>query len=193
MAGGVLEREIMKALDRFLQNWRIDRVRPYLRPGGRVLDIGCADGALFRRQPDLGAYIGMDPALAQPLDAPPCRLIRGVFPDDLPSHEPFDAITMLAVLEHIPPEQYGRLAGACSAHLKPGGYLLITVPSAVVDRILDVLHWARLIDGMALEEHHGFAADRTPTIFASTELELVKRTRFQLGLNNLFVFRRRLT
>ena len=74
----------MKMLDRVLQNWRIDKVRPYLRSGGRVLDIGCADGALFRRQPDLGVYIGMDPALKQPLDAPPVRLIRGLFPDDLP-------------------------------------------------------------------------------------------------------------
>lgn len=182
----------MKALDRYLQNWRIDMVRPYLQPGGRVLDIGCADGALFRRQPGLGAYVGLDPALTQPLDAPPLCLIRGVFPDDLPSREPFDAITMLAVLEHIPPAQYERLARECAGYLKPGGYLLITVPSAVVDRILDVLHWARLIDGMALEEHHGFSAGQTPAIFAGADdLELVKRRRFQLGLNNLFVFRRR--
>ena len=100
---------------------------------------------------------------------------------------------MLAVLEHIPPAQYERLARECAAHLRPGGYLLITVPSAIVDRILDVLHWARLIDGMALEEHHGFTASQTPAIFAGKGLELVKRKRFQLGLNNLFVFRRRQT
>ena len=181
----------MKALDRFLQNWRIDRVRPYIRPGARVLDIGCADGALFHRIPGLGAYIGLDPALDQPLDRPPMRLIRGLFPDALPNHEPFDAITMLAVLEHVPPDQYDRLARECSAHLKPGGHLLITVPSAMVDRILDLLHAVRLIDGMALEEHHGFSADDTSAIFAGTDLELVARKRFQLGLNNLFVFRRR--
>ena len=181
----------MKALDRFLQNWRIDKVRPYLRPGARVLDIGCADGALFRRIPGLGSYIGLDPALDQPLDQPPVRLIRGMFPDALPNHEPFDAITMLAVLEHVPPDQYDRLARECSAHLKPGGRLLITVPSAIVDRILDLLHALRLIDGMALDEHHGFSADRTPYLFAATNLELVDRKPFQLGLNNLFVFRRR--
>lgn len=181
----------MKALDVWLQNWRIDKVRPYLRPGGRVLDIGCADGALFRRVPHLGEYIGLDPALSEPVDRPPLRLIRGLFPGALPNHDPFDAITLLAVLEHVPPEQYPALARECSAHLKPGGYLLITVPSALVDHILHLLHWARLIDGMALEEHHGFSSDRTPSIFAGTDLEFVARKRFQLGLNNLFILRRR--
>jgi 2-polyprenyl-3-methyl-5-hydroxy-6-metoxy-1,4-benzoquinol methylase len=182
----------MKALDRFIQNYRIDKVRRYLQPGARVLDIGCADGALFRRIPGIGTYIGMDPALEQPVQQPPLHLIRGTFPDHLPDHDPFDAITMLAVLEHFPADQYERLARECAAHLKPGGYLLITVPSALVDRILDLLRWVGLIDGMALEEHHGFSPGQTPAIFAATDLELVKRQRFQLGLNNLFVFRRRM-
>ncbi len=181
----------MKALDRFIQRWRIAKVRPYLQPGSRVLDIGCSDGALARLVQGLGEYVGIDPALPQPLDRPPLRLIRGVFPDSLPDERPFDAITMLAVLEHFPTGHLDRLARACSAHLKPGGYLLITVPAALVDRILDVLRRLRLIDGMALEEHHGFAPGRTPAIFAATDLDLVRHSRFQLGLNNLFVFRKR--
>lgn len=181
----------MKALDRFIQNWRIAKVRPYLKPGARVLDIGCADAALFRRVPGIGDYTGIDPTLTAPANGPRFRLIRGVFPDGLPDHAPFDAITLLAVLEHIPPRECPRFARECAAHLKPGGALLVTVPSALVDRILDALRWARLIDGMALEEHHGFEAGQTPGVFAGTGLELVTRKRFQLGLNNLFVFRRR--
>ena len=183
----------MKALDRFIQNRRMAQVRPHLPPGGRVLDIGCADGALFRRVPGLGDYVGLDSALIEPVDRPRFRLIRGTFPDALPNHEPFDAITLLAVIEHIPPDQLERLARECSAHLKPGGHLLITVPSAMADRILDLLRCLRLIDGMALEEHHGFSAGQTPAIFAGLDLDLVKRKRFQLGLNNLFVFRRRVS
>jgi SAM-dependent methyltransferase len=183
----------MKALDRFIQNRRIDKVRPYLPPGSRVLDIGCADGVLFRRIPGLGEYVGLDSALMEPVDRPRFRLIRGPFPDALPSHEPFDAITLLAVIEHIPPDQLDRLARACAAHLKPGGHLVITVPSALVDRILDLLRFLRLIDGIALEEHHGFSAGQTPAIFAGLNVDLVKHQRFQLGLNNLFVFRKRVS
>jgi SAM-dependent methyltransferase len=181
----------MKALDRFIQGRRIAQVRPYIKPGARVLDIGCADGVLFRRIAGLGDYTGVDPTLAAPEDRPHFRTFRGTFPEALPDSAPFDTITLLAVLEHIPTAQLRRFANACATHLKPGGYLLVTVPSPLVDRILDVLRWARVIDGMALEEHHGFAEDQTPGIFAAADLDLVRRKRFQFGLNNLFVFRRK--
>lgn len=180
----------MKALDRFIQGWRIAKVRPYLPSGSRVLDIGCADGALCRHVRGLGEYVGIDPALETPCDTPPIRLIRGTFPEALPDSSPFDAITMLAVLEHFPTDQYERLARACSACLKPGGYLLITVPAPVVDHIIDLLCRLRLLDGMAVEEHHGFRVGQTPAIFAATDLKLVRHSRFQLRLNNLFVFRK---
>jgi len=156
-----------------------------------VLDIGCADGELFRQIPNVAEGVGVDPDLPQ--ETPAVRgtvLVKGLFPHALPDQQPFDVITMLAVLEHVPPECQRTLAVDCARHLKPGGHLIITVPSPFVDRILAALQFCRLIHGMALEQHYGYDPSRTATLFAVDGLQLVHARRFQLGLNNLFVFRK---
>jgi 2-polyprenyl-3-methyl-5-hydroxy-6-metoxy-1,4-benzoquinol methylase len=181
----------VKAIDRMLQHWRIAQARPYISQGARVLDIGCADGAMFRRLgAQIGEGVGVDSALERSLEMEHYRLIRGTFPQDLPDDEPFDVITMLAILEHLPPTSHPALAQSCAEFLKPGGYLVITVPSAKVDLILSMLKFMQLIDGMSLDEHYGFDARRTPEIFSVGGLALIKTKRFQLGLNNLFVFQK---
>jgi len=181
----------MKALDRLLQRWRIGKARPYVAPGARLLDIGCADGEIFRRIAHIEEGVGVDPDLPQvTLKLPNAVLLRGFFPEVLPDERPFDVITLLAVLEHVPPEAQGALAEACARHLKPGGHLVITVPSPFVDHILSVLRFCRLIHGMALEQHYGYDPRQTATLFAVGGLELVRSRRFQLGLNHLFVFKK---
>ena len=180
----------MKTLDRVLQRWRIRQARPYVFAGARVLDIGCADGALFERLPPSVDGVGVDPELATMHRLSNAVLLPGVFPTALPDDRPFDLITLLAVLEHIPTAQQASLARACAASLKPGGQLVITVPSRRVDAILEALRKLRMIDGMSLEQHYGFDVSQTPGLFTPYGFELVRHCTFQLGLNNLFVFRR---
>lgn len=182
----------MKYLDRVLQRWRISEAAAFVRPGDRLLDIGTADGALFRLVRGLGESVGVDPDLnsQSPPALPNVRFYSGHFPDALPGPMRFDVITLLTVLEHIPPEEQSPLAKAAAAHLVPGGRLVISVPSPAVDRVLAALRSVRLIDGMSLEEHYGFRAGETPVIFLAHGFRLVAVKRFQLGLNNLFVFER---
>jgi len=178
-------------VDRYLQRWRFSKVRPYLRPTSRVLDIGSADGALYKYHPQVARFVGVDPDAENVRQlGPSAQLLRGFFPDVLKSDEVFDVMAMLAVLEHVPPDAQGPLARACFEHLAPGGVLVITVPSPVVDRILDVLIALRLVHGMAVEQHYGFEAAQTPAIFGTAGLSLVEARRFQVGVNNLFVFRK---
>jgi SAM-dependent methyltransferase len=182
----------MKAIDRLLQRWRISKARPYVFPGARVLDIGCADGELFRRIGNVGEGIGLDPDL--PERTPPLAnavLLRGLFPEGLPDQRPFDVITLLAVLEHVPPKLQPVLAAECARYLKPGGHLIITVPSPFVDYILAALRFFRLIHGMALEQHYGYDPRQTASLFAVGGLALIRARRFQLGLNHFFVFKKR--
>jgi SAM-dependent methyltransferase len=180
----------LKAVDRILQRWRIAKVRRYIHKGARVLDIGCADGALFRRLRNrIGSGVGADPSLDRSVGNDRFQLIAGPLPTNL-APEQFDAVTMLAVVEHLRAEVVPELRDQCVRLLKPGGVLLITVPSVRVDTILRWLARLRLVAGMSLHEHHGFQPTDVPNWFGGTGLMLVKASKFQIGLNNLFVFKK---
>lgn len=179
----------MTSVDNALQRWRIAKAAQHIAPGARVLDIGSGDGALFKKLGGkLGSGLGVDPTLKVDKDLGCVQLKAGPFPEAIPAaSEPFDVITMLAVLEHFPDGAYAGLGVNCARFLKPKGRLVITVPSPLVDHILVVLKWFRLIDGMSIEEHHGYDTKRTRTVF-HPHFRLIRHQRFQLGLNNLFVF-----
>jgi len=180
----------MKTVDRILQNWRIDKAKPYIDDGSSVLDIGCADATLFKRIGTIGRYVGVDPHLEVSVEDDRARLVRGIFPEVPEADEKFDCITLLACLEHVPLDQQKEVAERCFSLLKDGGRLIVTVPDAKVDHILAVLKALRLIDGMELDEHYHFDVSATPSLFEAAGLTLKKYERFQLGLNNLFVFER---
>jgi len=182
----------MRFIDRLLQNWRARQARPWIPRGAKVLDVGCHQGEFLRSLGEhIGPSVGLDP-LARPTETPLCRLIPEVLRVPAPfDDESFDAVVMLATLEHI--RDKDPLARECYRLLRPGGRVIITVPSGLVDGIVHALCVLRLADGMSLEEHHGFDPRTTPEIFGRHGFELERWRRFQLGLNHLFVLRKRLT
>lgn len=182
----------MTLLDRGLQRWRIARARPFIPRGARLLDVGCHDAVLFRRLGSrLRGGVGIDP-LAPPAAglANGFQVVRGMFPADLPPGELFDAVTCLAVLEHVPRSGQRDFLVACADRLMAGGVLVLTVPALAVDSILRWLRRLRLVDGMSLDQHHGYAPAETIPLAQAAGFVLVVHRRFQLGLNNLFVFRK---
>ena len=179
----------MRALDRLLRSWRIAKAVPHVRPGDRLLDVGCFDRSLIDRVLDrVDAAVGIDPVL-EPGRAGRVELLRGRFPDET-RFEPgrFDCVTVLAVLEHV--EDPRSFAEGCARVLAPDGRVVLTVPHPLVDRILTGLIALRLADGMAAEEHHAFDLEDARKAFAEAGLGLDVEERFQLGLNRLFVFRK---
>jgi SAM-dependent methyltransferase len=173
-----------------LQSWRIRKAIPYIGKDHVVLDIGSADGALFKHSGvarRVAGGVGIDPD-ATPVTAGKFRMVRGFFPDALPVDQQFGTITMLAVLEHIPTEQQPGVARSCFDRTLPGGRLVITVPGPMVDRIIDVLRTIRVIDGMSVEQHYGFDPRSTIPLFQDAGYALVAAKKFQLGVNHLYVF-----
>jgi 2-polyprenyl-3-methyl-5-hydroxy-6-metoxy-1,4-benzoquinol methylase len=183
----------MTFLDRYLQKERIKRTKAFIKAGNKVLDIGSNYGELFEfyKQKNISVSgTGIDPNIADDSKHENFDLIKDYFPSSKLKDANFDVICMLAVLEHIPMEQIPAFAKSCVEKLKPGGLLIITVPSKWVDYILNVLLFFRLIKGMELEQHYGYDIKNTQPLFESNGFTLVRHGTFQLGLNNLFVFKR---
>lgn len=181
----------MKQLDRFIQRWRMRQALRFIPAKATLIDIGAHEGELFRA---VGAQLdrgfGIEPLLSVPVQGTKFTIVPGYFPTVLPPEPGWNAVTMLAVLEHVPTGQQAALAAACHELLVPGGRVIITVPAKAVDHILAMLRFFRLIDGMSLEEHYGFEPSDTERIFSAPQFRLIHRSRFQLGLNHLFVFER---
>jgi SAM-dependent methyltransferase len=186
----------MNAVDRFLQDWRIRRALPWIPDGARVLDVGCADGALFRRLgPHLGEGVGVDPDLESASSSGRFRLLPGAFPEALgattkaaANGDRYDVVTFLAVLEHVPDDELDTWVEACRALLRTDGRVVATVPSPRVDTLLDVGIRLRLLHGMEAGQHHGSDPGGIVHAFRRAGFDVVESKRFQLGLNNLFVF-----
>src|SRR5260370_38380364 len=138
----------MKWLDYSLQRERTRRVLPYVDKGARVLDIACADGALFKvldERLSAGVGIDLDPV---PASTRKYRYVRGSFPTAMPPGEAFDVVAALAVVEHVPDQDQPAFAAGCAQHVRSGRRPGVRGPSSRVDAILRVMKAVRLLDGM---------------------------------------------
>ena len=184
----------MKQLDKFIRNWRVNVALKY-RPKimNNVFDIGCDDGYLLKKLKHITTrQDGVDPRSATQSLGPNSEIKKGFFPSAIETNQmqsSYDAIFALAVFEHFSESDIQQSASVIAKMLSSKGRLILTVPHPFVDKILDVLLFLRLIEGQALEEHHGFDPEALLNYF-SASLKLVKRERFQFGLNNVFVFER---
>ncbi|MCU0653456.1 MAG: class I SAM-dependent methyltransferase [Candidatus Pacebacteria bacterium] len=182
----------MKFIDKALRRWRVGvalRAMPNLVES--VFDIGCDDGYLLRKIKGEDLRLdGCDPRLSIKFVSSNSRLLQGFFPsvlDESKGWGKYDTIFALSVFEHFTEGDLKKTSQKISELLTDKGRLIVTVPHPFVDKILDSLMLLKLIDGQAVEEHHGFDPESLVSMLSS-HLQLKFRKKFQLGLNNLFVF-----
>ena len=183
-------------LEAFLRRRRIARVLPYLRryPQCRLLDIGCGrDAALLRAvEPWIASGVGID-AKAPALHTAKLRTRVAALTDRLPFDDAaFDCVTLLAVLEHL--DFAEAMVNEIGRVLRPGGGLVMTVPSHAAKPVLELLAFRLgFVSAAEIRDHKRYygRADLKRLIDGSGSLRVVTHRYFQLGFNNL-VFARRL-
>jgi ubiquinone/menaquinone biosynthesis C-methylase UbiE len=92
---------------------------------------------------------------------------------------------MLAVLEHLKDPE--KVLVEAFRVITPGGSLIMTWPSAMVDPLLSVLHKLRLVsDEMESDEHQKrIPLDTLQQMLARIGFRRFVHRRFECGLNNV--------
>jgi SAM-dependent methyltransferase len=174
-------------LSPMLRDTRFNAALPFV--SGRVLDYGCGIGRLATKAA-YDAYTGVD------VDADSLEKAKAAHPDltfmQLPRlpDGPFDAITLLAVIEYIPDRV--ALLKAFAARLAPGGRVVITTPDPLVNVLRRVLSPLGIVS-KDIDPRPDSLPDRKTLVREAAEAGLVleRYGRFLLGLNQIAVFRLR--
>lgn len=127
----------------------IEKLSQLDKETAKILDFGCGDGFLLKMMNDVGCkdLSGIDYS-AKAISFAKVLLPQNIklFSDNLVDNNPFpdnnfDYIFMVEVLEHIPPKDVENLLNVLKKILKPGGKLIITVPSKKIPLASDSHHY----------------------------------------------------
>lgn len=166
---------------------------PSGHPRGRIVDIGCGTLPLFLASSDFADKIGLDKSfnqsLGQSFTSSSFRLIEHDIEKvgELPLESNCcDAVTALAVIEHLEPDRLNPLFAEVYRILKPGGVYILTTPAPWTDGLLRIMARLKLVSPTEIDEHKG-VYDRTSLfamlVTAGFPEEGLRGGYFELGLN----------
>jgi 2-polyprenyl-3-methyl-5-hydroxy-6-metoxy-1,4-benzoquinol methylase len=118
-----------------------------------ILDVGCGDGLFFSKLREFGEVEGIetDASLVRTNNPDRQRIYSQPLGDQAYADASYDLITALDVLEHIKDDR--AAVGHMISMLKPGGFLLVTVPAFMVlwDEHDEANHHVRRYTAAALQ------------------------------------------
>ena len=174
-------------LDSFLRWLRIHKIKPYLPEGAILCDIGCGPHAQLLR--DLSPYIkegiGLDKKIPESKEGN--ITLKNIFVENkLPlESSSVNAVSLLAVLEHL--LEPVEILKEAKRILKPGGVLLITVPTKPNKYLGEFLAYRlHLIDEVEYRDHKRYYSKRLLSDHlnqAGFDLSNAKMNYFELGMN----------
>lgn len=183
-------------LEPVLRYFRLQAAIKFIRlhPNCTLLDIGCGFEAklLLTALPFIKKGLGIDKR-APSISNPKISTIRRDFGKVLPfENESVEFITLLAVLEHI--EDDFNMLMECSRILRPGGGMLITVPSWRAKPILEFLSvQLNVVNKEEILDHKRYYDKESLfELFSKiSDLRIIEHKYFQLGCNNSLYVRKK--
>ena len=171
-------------LEPILQDLRIRKVLPHIVPRGVLVDVGCDEPQeLIRRvYRIMKRCIGLD-IVAKPYKKKNITILKQDLQKTikLPTNTA-DVMTMLAVLEHM--KHPNEIVAECFRILKPGGMLLVTVPSPANKPLLELLSAVGLVRKEMIHQHENyFTVQRLTRLMKRTGFSFVHVELFELGMN----------
>jgi len=177
------------AFDRFVARMRFRAAYPHIRQGSRVCDLGCGLHAAFLEYAGdkITEGVGVDDQVNL-VKFGRWKRIRADLYSPLPlADAQFDHVVMLAVIEHL--RELPLVFRETHRLLVPGGSLILTWPSSLVDPILAVMRGMRLVSReMESDEHQKrIPVVRLEEMLRGAGFRKFLHRRFEFGLNNLMV------
>lgn len=180
-------------LEPLLRKIRINRViREIIKfDDCSLLDIGCGYNheLLSSVEKYLQTGIGIDPK-AEELSIGKISTKKMLLDKKMPfGNNQFNIVTMLAVLEHL--ENPYEIVNEIARVLKPGGKLVITVPSRYSKPILEFLAFKiGIVSKEEISEHKKYynKKDLYELVANMNDLKLTCHKYFQFGLNNYCIY-----
>jgi len=135
----------------------VDQLIPLESRNGRLLDVGCGTYPYFLENTHFREKFGVDKGIDAKFARPDSLSLINFnleHDDRLPFNDGyFEAVTMLAVIEHFKPERAVRIVRECQRVLKDGGQLIITTPALWTEKLLRGMAMLRLVSSEEIAEH----------------------------------------
>jgi 2-polyprenyl-3-methyl-5-hydroxy-6-metoxy-1,4-benzoquinol methylase len=182
-------------MEPILRRARLNRVIPWISAPFKpdLLDVGCGWEAklLIQLEPHIRSGVGVDfKAPNIKTDKLETRSLR--LSDALPfENSSFDVVTMLAVLEHL--DEPIEILREVERVLRPGGRLLLTVPSWYAKPVLEFLAFRLgIINKDEIADHKIYynKKDLLDLVSKLPKMEPERHEYFQVVFNNFLVCRK---
>ena len=182
-------------MEPILRRARLSRVMPWISASSKLdlLDIGCGWEAklLIQLEPYIRSGVGVD-FKAPNIKTDKLETHSIHLSDALPFENcSFDVVTMLAVLEHL--DEPIEILREIERVLRPGGRLLLTVPSWYAKPVLEFLSFRLgIINKDEIADHKTYYNKKNLLDLVSKlpNMEAERHEYFQIVFNNFMVCRK---
>jgi SAM-dependent methyltransferase len=158
MAGRTRGKGLLEPLLADLRAQRANKLIPLSLREGRILDVGCGSYPYFLAHTSFKEKFAIDQIPLSSNTASELRIESFTLDLEVEPNLPFEdnffeAVTLLAVVEHLDPALMAKLFREVYRVLKPGGMVILTTPAAWSDSLLKFMAQIGLVSAEEIQEH----------------------------------------